>query len=290
MKIYKYKLLGVLMALAIVFNGCDDEDTTGHSSVTPTNPSVNLTVPTFNDLDFGADATYSVAVTLSEPQVVDVRVYLTQVGGDAVEGEDYAVSAHFVDVPAYRTDGGTIDVTLFGSPLRPEAKTLELQVGDDRTANASITPAMINVTLNKTPDCILFPDASTLVGGGSFSELNDDGNPQTSDVTMALTAGVDGGFTITNFAFSSGWWCGHADATLELVLNNCDNTVSFPDGGAGTPQAVGGIDNICGFSGPVVVLNELGTYDPATGVVNFNIEVTVDAGSFGSTDLTYTPQ
>lgn len=288
MKIFNNKLLYILVGFAFVFYGCTEDDATGDSSLSPTNPTVQLVMPATADLAYGDDVTYTVGVSLSEPQVVDVVVNVVT-GGDAVEGEDYSLSAHSVTIPAYRTDGGTIDVTLTGLSQRVEAETLTLTVGDARTANASITPATLSIGLGATPGCVLMPDLGLTVG--DFSELNDDGNPQTSDVAFAQTdGGAAGEVTITNFAFSSDWWCAQPDATVDIVIDPADLSVKFPEGGDGTTQRVGNLPSICGNDGGSVTLVGDGTWDPCTGVISFTVEVTVDAGSFGETILTYTPK
>jgi hypothetical protein len=123
------------------------------------------------------------------------------------------------------------------------------------------------------------------VAGGTYTELMDDGSPQTSTVTLTAPD-ANGAFTVTNALYSSPWWCGMANATLELVVTG--NAITFP--GGATTQVVGGIDNMCGVYGPVsATLNSTGNFDACTGVISFSIETTVAAGSFGDADVTYTP-
>jgi len=123
--------------------------------------------------------------------------------------------------------------------------------------------------------------------GGSYTEVHDDGNPQSSAVTIS-SPDANGLFTITNFGFSSAWWCGSADATLDLVVT--DGVISFPAGGAGSTQVPGNLAAICGYDGPEMTLNSLGTWDPCSGVIEFNIAVRVALGTFSSSStMTYTP-
>jgi len=172
--------------------------------------------------------------------------------------------------------------------------TLTNCVQSDYVQIATITKSGSNYTINSS-DLTSFAKDNTGAIATTYTEdtyyIDADGVvsyvDQVTNVTMTAPD-ANGLFTITNFGFEgSNWWCGQAGATLDLVLDG--TSIVFPDGGTDTPQAVGGISDICGYSGPVVYLNEPGSWNPCTGEIQLSVEVTVDAGSFGNHTFVYTP-
>lgn len=122
---------------------------------------------------------------------------------------------------------------------------------------------------------------------GDYEELADDGHLNYADVTIAQDPDdLFFGLIITNFGFSSDWWCGHEDATLEIKLNNCDQSVNVEE------QIVGNLGSLCGYGPTTVFLDQgiKGTFDESTKHIEFSLEVTVALGSFGVCDYTYDPK
>jgi hypothetical protein len=423
------KNIAVVLLAFLVFTGCDDEDFTGNSSLTPTTGAtisvsgLPSSAPNFLEMD----TTFTFTVTLSEAQVVDVPVYISQSAGDASLGADFTIDNNNsrVVIPAFSTSG-TVTISVLGDTEPEGTETFTIQIGDERTDNATITPVEVTFTIGNvvsedlsmnlewataavfdasgaelgatdvgdltfnllaadtlysqadgasfeslglsgsapngtydiavgiwgfidlgdvdagpysfdlsvtsnqggvgsagslaatgalsTDNCL---DDYVIVGsvtkagstytisegyqeffaadnpqdfiGGNYSEVHDDGTPQTSAVTIS-TPDADGVFTITNFAFSSAWWCGSADATIDLVVT--EGQIFFPNGtGAESAQAPGNLDAICGYDGPSIELNSVGTWDPCSGVIQMDIAIRVALGTFsGSSIMTYTPE
>ena len=422
--IFKYTALSIVFLLFVT--ACSTEDFTGDSTVKPSSPTITIVGGGSFTSNEVAEETYNFTVSVSEAQASDVYVYVTTTKGSAVEGVNYTISDHKVVIPALSTST-SFSVQILADPTPNDALDFEIQIGDERTGNASLTPVMADFVIenyndgdlamdlswatptvfdaggneldatdvadmiftmvdaggatidesdggsfesltlsgaddadgeyflrasfyavvdggdlggpydvdlildfeqagvqalgfeyssamNTGTNCVqadyltmakitkagttytiedvneptFSADAPELIIPGSYNELNDDGTPQNQPVTMS-TPDANGLFTITNFAYSSGWWCGHPDATLDLVVDGLD--VYFPNKeGEDEEQVVGNLPNLCGTYGEVtVVLDELGTWNPCTGVITFGITTTVAAGSFGHSDMVYTP-
>lgn len=169
MNLFKYiknisQLLLVIVVLSAFMMSCNEDDATGHSRLVPTNPNVAITAPSIPAVSYDAtnDFVYTIGVDLTEAQIVDVAVHVFQADGDATEGEDFDISTSRVIIPAGSTSS-SFDLTLYGNSVRDAAESLTIQVGDERTANANVTPVTINVTLNKSPDVVLNPPPATTI-------------------------------------------------------------------------------------------------------------------------------
>jgi hypothetical protein len=211
----------------------------------------------------------------------------------------YELRASFFGVVDAGDLGGGYDVDLlldygqagiqFGSLAYPAAMNIATNcVIADYVTMAKVTKAGANFTIENVNTTFASADFPDLIIPGSYTEINDDGNPVTATVTMS-TPDANGNFTITNFAYSDASWCGHSDATLDLVVDGLD--VYFPGKeGEGETQLVGNLPNICGIYGEVTVtLDDLGSWNPCTGIIKFGMTTRVAAGSFGHSDMTYTP-
>ncbi len=151
MKINFIKKTLLLFALSLAIISCDRDDQVGDSQLTPTNPNATITFDFVNPiLVVEGDQEFTFSVTISSANIVDTKLYVEQVGGDA-NGDDYTVTG-LITIPAGYTSG-TGTITILEDDLIEDTETLVLQVGDQRTANTSMTPATANFTiLNATAD------------------------------------------------------------------------------------------------------------------------------------------
>ena len=146
MKLNKYISIW-LVAVAVVFSSCDEDDATGHSSVTPTSPTITVTAPTITAVTDEAGTDYVFTVAMSETQIVDVAVWITQTAGDATEDADFALSTHKLVIPAFTTSA-SFTVSILADAISEETESFTLTIGDSRTANATITPVDASFTIN----------------------------------------------------------------------------------------------------------------------------------------------
>lgn len=175
MKILKYTFFG--LALSTLVFACDDEDFTGDSSLTPSSPTISVDLSAYpGSISFvEKDSTFTFPVTLSEPQIVDISVYIVQAEGTATMGVDYTVdnSNGRVFIPAGKTSG-VASVTVLADSDPEDDETFVLQIGDERTSGASLTPVTVSFTiansfsedldmhLSWSVNDVFYPDGSTV--------------------------------------------------------------------------------------------------------------------------------
>lgn len=213
MKLNFIKKTLLLLTLSLAIISCDSEDHIGDSQLSPTTPSISI------DLGFADpvmliedDSTYDFTVTMSETQIVDTRLYVTQVGGTA-DDHDYEVTGLIVIPAGYTSGAGTIKI--LADELIEDVETLTLQIGDQRTANSSMTPVTVSFTIsNATSD--------DLVIGLSWaaSELATDNSGE----EISASAIADMRLLVTNSPYTGifGGADGGSFETYEMV--------GFPDG------------------------------------------------------------
>jgi len=145
MKINKILILALLSF--VVFWGCDDEDYSGYSTLKPTNPTISVNVGTITPVSDAVKTSHTITLTMSEPQVVDVRVHVMVIDGTATEGDDFTLSANELTISAGRTTSALV-VTILGDEIAESTETFKIQIGDERTANATISPVTAEFTIN----------------------------------------------------------------------------------------------------------------------------------------------
>lgn len=151
-----------MIVLVSFIVSCNKEDYTGYSTQTPTNPTITVEGIDANGYTlYESDSVFTFNVVLSEAQIVDIAVYVTQIDGDAVEGTDYSIvnSSDRVFIPAYTTEG-TLEIKILSDEDVEDTKTLTLQIGDERTANATITPVTVNFTIKNLTEDMLTSEMS----------------------------------------------------------------------------------------------------------------------------------
>ncbi len=139
-----FSYLAALTAALFVVS-CDQEDNTGFGTLVPTSPTLTVTTSVSNKSLIEDDSVYEFTATLSTPQLVDVKLFVTQIAGDATNGDDYTVDGSLV-IPAGATSAKG-KVTILSDELIEATETVKLQIGNNLTANASITPVTMEFTI-----------------------------------------------------------------------------------------------------------------------------------------------
>jgi len=141
------KILIVLIP-AIVLFGCKKEDFTGESSQVPTNPIITVdlsSVPTSAVSDI-QKSSYVITLNMDVAQIVDVKVYVNlDETSTATAGEDFAYDGTVV-IKAGRTSA-KLNVSVLSDELLEGNESFKLTIGDERTANATITPVSATFTI-----------------------------------------------------------------------------------------------------------------------------------------------
>ena len=148
-RILKYNSI-VLMALLFFIFSCDKEDYTGDSQLVPTSPTATITVANSNMTLVEQDKVYDFVITLSGVQISDVIFYVTVLeGATATLNTDFTIenTGAKVRIPAGKTTG-TASIKVLADELIESQETFSIQIGDERTANVSFTPAVVNFTVD----------------------------------------------------------------------------------------------------------------------------------------------
>lgn len=168
-RIYYISFVVTLIAVAIAsIIGCDDEDFTGYSTVKVKSPSITITPGFTSPVTLVEnDQKYEFTASLSEAQVVDVHLAVMQIEGTA-SAADYELSSTVV-IPAGSLSGKG-SVKILSDDVIEEEETLKIQIGDQTTANAALTPATIDFIIkNLTTD-----DLSLSLSWAASSPTTDD--------------------------------------------------------------------------------------------------------------------
>ncbi|MCK4664153.1 MAG: hypothetical protein KAT68_14895 [Bacteroidales bacterium] len=158
-KIIKYNYI-VLLAMFFLIFSCEKDDYTDHSTLKPTKPTI-----TISGIDAGGynfveqDTSFTFDVTLSTAQISDIVLYITQISGNATMGDDYKLEKTKVTISAY-TLSTKVKVFILSDDLKEETETFKLQIGDERTANANITPVTVEFTIGNATSPSLVADLS----------------------------------------------------------------------------------------------------------------------------------
>lgn len=245
MKLNFIKKTLLLFAFSLAIISCDDDQHVGASLLIDTNPGISVDLAFANPLVFAeasGDTTYDYTITLSETQVVDIKLYITQSGGTADEN-DYEMT-ELIIIPAGYTSG-TGSLTIFGDTEIEGDETLVVQIGDQRTTNAAFAPFTVNVNIIDYIFCFWTLEANDSYGDGwngasidvtsegTTTSYSTDGSSTTHDI--AITDGAD-----YSFEFFSGDW----DGEITYTLTAPDGTV-WSDGPSPTVGIITSGTNDC---------------------------------------------
>jgi len=150
-KILNIKFSFLLAAMVVFLFSCETEDYTGYSTIVPTNPTITISNNYTSINMIEKDSIFTFDVTLSVAQIVDVYVYIKQIDGDATEGSDFVIlnDAGRLTIP-FGSTTGKLMVKVLSDDIFEGAESFTLQLGDERTANASVTPITVLFTIANT--------------------------------------------------------------------------------------------------------------------------------------------
>ena len=144
-----------VLSLGSLITGCKPDEHKDFSTlVKNTASTVEITgVPAAMVVNESVDdVVATITVSLSEPQIVDVHVPITQIGGDAEDGADFELSTTDLVFPAYTTGPQTFTLTILDDDIVEADETLQLQIGNELTSNVNITPAVMDVKITNATD------------------------------------------------------------------------------------------------------------------------------------------
>ncbi len=136
--------------LVIAFAGCEKDDFTGHSQLVPTNPTITVDMGTIPTVIDGVKQAHKITLNMDAAQIVDVAVHVMVIDGTATQGVDFDVPST-VTIKAGRTSA-SFAVTFYGDVDFEETETFTIQIGDERVANATMTPVTQEFSIENFED------------------------------------------------------------------------------------------------------------------------------------------
>ncbi|MGE0088629.1 MAG: Calx-beta domain-containing protein [Bacteroidales bacterium] len=145
--------IGYSFLIATLFMvSCDSDDYKGYSTIDPTNPTITVSeIP--SSINFiEKDSVFTFKLTLSTPQVVDIAVYAKQIDkiveGIAEEGKDFTIlnDGGKITFAAGSTEA-QLKIKVLADNLQEPTEIFNIQIGDETTANATLTPVVVKFTI-----------------------------------------------------------------------------------------------------------------------------------------------
>lgn len=146
MKNTKYFLLYFAAVLVLGLTACKKKDDfTGASTLKATSPTASKSLQDSYTM-IEKDTIIPFTITLSEPQIVDVKINISVAdGATATEGSDFDFT-HSITIPAYSTSGSG-EVKIYSDVTVEGDETFTLVLGDNKTANVNFAPRNVVFTL-----------------------------------------------------------------------------------------------------------------------------------------------
>jgi len=131
------KITLVLSAFTLMLACSPEDDNTDDSTQSASSPNISVTY-SFADTQtlVETDSEYPFTVTLSQPQIVDVLVYLST-SGTATNGADYDVPAS-VRIPSGSTSASGV-IAIHADDLVEDMETAVITIGTGNEANATVS-------------------------------------------------------------------------------------------------------------------------------------------------------
>ena len=130
----KFLKIALEMSAIILTTACTEDDATGDATNAPSSPSLTVALDFEGEQSLvEAETTYGFTVSISEAQITNVRVHLSQTGGDATKGDDF-------DFPSTVTiAAGTTSIsdvfTIHADEILEDTETATIQITDGTEAN-----------------------------------------------------------------------------------------------------------------------------------------------------------
>ena len=130
----KFLKIALVMSAIILTTACTEDDATGDATNAPSSPSLTVALDFEGEQSLvEAETTYGFTVSISEAQITNVRVHLSQTGGNATKGDDF-------DFPSTVTiAAGTTSIsdvfTIHADEILEDTETATIQITDGTEAN-----------------------------------------------------------------------------------------------------------------------------------------------------------
>ncbi len=161
-----------LAVLLVGLSSCKKQDDfTGDATWKATSTAGSINGGPHTIVEKNEDIVVPITLTLTEPQIVDVRINITDLGGTATNGDDYTFD-NVIIIPAHQTSG-VCNVTIVGDHDAEDDETFSLQFGDSTTTNVSFDTKKVDFTIKSHDMALTFDWSGTANLNGTDIELCD---------------------------------------------------------------------------------------------------------------------
>lgn len=160
----------LLLALSAFVASCSKEDYTNESTLTASDAKGTLTWTAPTSI-VETDTVFPFTITLDKPQVADIHIVVSQVGGDAEAGTDFDVSDELI-IPAFTTSVSG-EFKIYNDAAIEGAETVTIKIGDNSLANIDFQPVEKTVEIGNAVgsalDLVFDWEGSAMVDGTEVS-------------------------------------------------------------------------------------------------------------------------
>jgi len=242
-KIYK---IALVLGVFLFAYACNEDTFTEDSVAVVGSPSLTVTLDFNNSVTLvEQEATYGFTVSLSEPQISDVRVYLTQTGGTATDGEDFSFP-DIVTIPAGALSMSDV-ISIHADDLVEETESVSINITSGKEANVNsidgetISFTILNLTggdlgvglswdMSNTTD-----DTGTVLSPTDFADLRLLIATAPSNADADVVGGADGGsceaYTFTESQPDGEYYVVADFYAASDIVRDLDLTVTFDQTG-----------------------------------------------------------
>lgn len=166
--------------------GCSSDDATGDSTMTPSNPTLSVALD-FNNTETLVEANmdYAFTVSISEPQIVDVSVNLSQIGGDATEGADFTFP-HAVRITAGSTSASGV-ISILEDDLIEDTETAVIQIATGTESNVNSNGQTVTFNIANLVNGDLLTGLTWDAAGFNFPDGSAMEGPDLADLRLLVT-------------------------------------------------------------------------------------------------------
>ena len=178
------------LTLGIFMVGCEQEDDTGYSTLIPNSTDLGITTEITNVTLVEDNSVYEFTASISEVQLVDVKLYAFQVSGDATLGDDFTLDQSLV-IPAGSTSV-TGEIKIIQDDIYEETETAKIQIGNNKTANATEATATMNFTILNYSEGDLVLDLSWAMASAATDDSGTEIDPEDfADMRLVISSTPD---------------------------------------------------------------------------------------------------
>jgi len=178
------------LAIGLLMVNCEQEDNTGFSTLDPTSPDLNITTSVTSVTLVENGSEYEFTASISEVQLVDVKLYAFQAGGTATLGADFTLDQSLV-IPAGSTSVKG-KITILQDDIKEPTETAQIKIGNNKTANATQASATMNFTILNYTEGDLMIDLSWAMSSATTDNSGEAIDPEDfADMRLLISSTPD---------------------------------------------------------------------------------------------------